>query len=41
MKKKNYKAKKISEMVKTKDEIDKNILKKKFKLVDARSKNRF
>ena len=39
--KKNYKTKKISEMVKTKDEIDKNILKKKFKVVDARSKNRF
>ena len=37
----NYKAKKISELVKTKEEIDKNILKKKFQVVDARSKNRF
>ena len=35
------KAKKISELVKTKEEIDKNILKKKFQVVDARSKNRF
>jgi len=28
-------------MVKTKEEINKNILEKKFKVVDARSKNRF
>ena len=39
--KKNYKAKKIVNLVKTKDEINKNILEKKFKVVDARSKNRF
>ena len=37
----NYKAKNISELVKTKKEIDKNIFKKKFLVVDARSKNRF
>ena len=37
----NYKAKKMSKLVKTKKEIDKNILEKKFKIVDARSKNRF
>ena len=36
-----YKAKKISHLVKTKEEIDKNILEKKFQVVDARSKNRF
>ena len=41
MKKKNYKAIKISHLVKSKDEIDKNILEKKFQLVDARSKSRF
>ena len=41
IKKKNYKAKKNLERVKTKEEIDKNIYQKKFKLVDARSKNRF
>ena len=39
--KKIYKAKKNSNLVKTKNEIDKNILEKKFKVVDARSKNRF
>ena len=39
--KKTYKAKKIANLVKTKDEIDKNILEKKFKVVDARNKNRF
>ena len=39
--KKNYKAKKISQLVKTKEEIDKNIVEKKFQVVDARSKNRF
>jgi len=39
--KKNYKAKKISKLVKTKEEIDKNILKRKFQVVDARNKNRF
>ena len=38
---KNYKARKISKLVKTKREIDKNITEKKFKVVDARSKNRF
>jgi len=40
-KKKNYKAKKMSHLVKSKEEIDKNILEKKFKVVDARNKNRF
>ncbi len=39
--KKKYKAKKISRLVKSKDEIDKNITEKKFQVVDARSKNRF
>ena len=39
--KKNYKSKRISNLVKTKEEIDKNISEKKFKVVDARSKNRF
>ena len=39
--KKTYKAKKIANLVKTKNEIDKNILEKKFKVVDARNKNRF
>ena len=40
-KKTNYKAKKNEHLVKTKEEIDKNILEEKFKVVDARSKNRF
>ena len=40
-KKKNYRAKKIPRLVKSKEEIDKNILEKKFQVVDARSKNRF
>ena len=40
-KKKNYRAKKIPQLVKSKEEIDKNILEKKFQVVDARSKNRF
>ena len=39
--KENYKAKKIKKLVKNKKEIIKNIMKKKFKIVDARSKNRF
>ena len=39
--KKIYKSKKISYLVKTKEEIGKNILEKKFQVVDARSKNRF
>ena len=39
--KQNYKAKKITYLVKSKKEIDENILKKKFQVVDARSKNRF
>ena len=39
--KKIYKGKKNTNLVKTKKEIDKNILEKKFKVVDARSKNRF
>ena len=39
--KKTYKAKKIPQLVKSKKEIDKNILEKKFQVVDARSKNRF
>ena len=37
----SYKAKKNNEMVKSKDQIDQNIIKKKFDLVDARSKDRF
>jgi len=37
----NYKAKKNKHLVKTKKEIDANISKKKFKIVDARGKNRF
>ena len=41
MEKKIYKAKKISNLVKTQNEINKNILEKKFKVVDARSKKRF
>ena len=36
-----YKAKRISNLVKTKKEINKNISEKKFKIVDARNKNRF
>ena len=39
--KKKYNAKKISKLVKTKEEIDKNITEKNFQVVDARSKNRF
>ena len=41
LEKKIYKAKKISNLVKTQNEINKNILEKKFKVVDARSKQRF
>ena len=37
----NYKAKEIKEMVKSKIEVDKNISLKKFKLIDARSFERF
>ena len=37
----SYKAKENNEMVKSKDQIDQNIIKKKFDLVDARSKDRF
>ena len=40
-KKSNYKANKISKLVKTKKEIDINLFEKKFKVVDARSKKRF
>ena len=36
-----YKSKKKIHLVKTKKEIDDNIFKEKFKIVDARSKNRF
>ena len=39
--KKNYKANKIPHLVKSKKEIDENILEKKFQVVDARNKNRF
>ena len=39
--KKSYKAKKISNLVKSKNEIDENILSKKFKVIDARNKRRF
>ena len=39
--KKKYKAIKIPRLVKSKKEIDKNILEKEFQVVDARSKNRF
>ena len=39
--KKTYKAKKISNLVKSKYEIDENILTEKFKVVDARNKRRF
>ena len=38
---KNYKAKKMFKLVKTKKEIDINIGKKKFLVIDARSKKRF
>ena len=41
LEKKIYKAKKIFNLVKTQNEINKNILEKKFKVVDARSKKRF
>ena len=37
----SYKAKENNGMVKSKDQIDQNIIKKKFDLVDARSKDRF
>jgi len=40
-KKKSYKAKKIAYLVKSKEEIVKNILEKKFQVVDARNNNRF
>jgi len=39
--KKKYKAKKILNLVISKEQIDKNINENKFKVVDARSKNRF
>ena len=39
--KKNYKVKKIPDLVKSKYEIDENILTNKFKVVDARNKRRF
>ena len=39
--KENYNAKKIKKLVKTKEEINKNIIEKKFIVVDARNKNRF
>ena len=39
--KKTYKTNKIAKLVKSKKEIDKNIIEKKFKVVDARSKKRF
>ena len=39
--KKQYMAKKKDSLVKSKDEIEANIVEKKFKVVDARSKNRF
>ena len=37
----NYSSQKNNHLVKTKVEIDNNITNKKFKVVDARSKNRF
>ena len=40
-KKKKYITNKIQKLVKSKDQIDKNIIEKKFIVVDARSKNRF
>ena len=39
--KKIYKPAKIQKLVKSKNEIDQNITEKKFKVIDARSKNRF
>jgi thiosulfate/3-mercaptopyruvate sulfurtransferase len=39
--KSNYKANEKKELVKNKQEIDNNILKKKFNVIDARSKERF
>tara|TARA_B100001996_G_scaffold67146_2_gene48825 strand:- start:998 stop:1822 length:825 start_codon:yes stop_codon:yes gene_type:complete len=39
--KKKYYSKKITKLVKTKKQIDKNILEKKFQVIDARSRNRF
>ena len=39
--KKKYKTKIIKKLVKSKEEIKENIIKKKFKVIDARSKNRF
>ena len=41
IKKNTYIANKLDKLVKSKDEIEDNIIKKKFKVVDARSKNRF
>jgi thiosulfate/3-mercaptopyruvate sulfurtransferase len=41
IKKNKYIAEKKTELVKNKEEIEENILTKKFKVVDARSKNRF
>jgi thiosulfate/3-mercaptopyruvate sulfurtransferase len=41
IKKSNYKAKERIELVKNKKEIDKNILKKEYNVIDARSKKRF
>ncbi len=41
MKRQTIKQKKYLNQLKTKEEIDKNILKRKFQVVDARSKNRF
>ena len=41
IKKNIYVANKLDKLVKNKDEIEDNILTKKFKVVDARSKNRF
>jgi len=37
----NYKAKENKNMIKTLSQIDKNIIKKEFTVIDARSKNRF
>ena len=39
--KKSYKVKKISNLVKSKNEVDENTLSKKFKVIDARNKRRF
>ena len=41
IKKKKYIANKIQKLVKSKHQIDKNIIENKFMVVDARSKNRF